>query len=176
MGEGVANYTDVLLILSAEDYARAQASVGEPWDATAIAKLSREFDNFCRRENFRRLHAHRKLGFRILCDGSNMMNDQNLGLQRGEPGAACVGGIEQVCRGQESSRLRLRPGDLDDEVLLAARRRDTELDQRSGFDGLARREADPPGCGCRRGVAVHGSAVLAIGDARVPGVAEEGSN
>ncbi len=84
VGEGVANYTDVLLILSHEDYARSRKVSGEPWDDVASRTLSQEFDNFCRRESFNRLHVHRQLGFRVLCDGSDEMAGQSLGLQRGE--------------------------------------------------------------------------------------------
>jgi len=84
VGEGVANYTDVLMILSHEDYARSRKVSGEPWDDVAARTLSQEFDNFCRRENFNRLHVHRQLGFKVLCDGSDEMAGQSLGLQRGE--------------------------------------------------------------------------------------------
>jgi hypothetical protein len=80
VGEGVANYTDVLLILSAEDHARIDAT----WQAAVERALQQEFENFCRRESFSRLHAHRQLGFRILCDGSEQMGGQSLGLSAGE--------------------------------------------------------------------------------------------
>ena len=84
VGEGVANYTDVLLVLSHEDYARSRKVTGEEWDEVATRTLSQEFDNFCRRENFNRLHVHRQLRFKVLCDGSDEMSGLNLGLQRGE--------------------------------------------------------------------------------------------
>ncbi|MCA9492877.1 MAG: hypothetical protein KC621_23255, partial [Myxococcales bacterium] len=81
VGEGTtATYTDVLLILSREDFARA----GGDWQQGSMRALQQEFDNFCRRENFNRLHAHRPLGVRILEDGSEAMGGQTLGLQRGE--------------------------------------------------------------------------------------------
>ena len=84
VGEGVANYTDVLLILSHEDFARSRKVSGEPWDEVTSRTLAQEFDNFCRRENFNRLHVHRQLRFKVLCDGSDEMSRQSLGLQRGE--------------------------------------------------------------------------------------------
>ena len=80
VGEGVANYTDVLLILSKEDHARIDAT----WVAAVERALQQEFENFCRRESFSRLHAHRQLGFRVLCDGSDDMGGQSLGLGAGE--------------------------------------------------------------------------------------------
>ncbi|MBX2800062.1 MAG: hypothetical protein KTR31_20460 [Myxococcales bacterium] len=80
IGDGTANYTDVLLILGREDFARA---TGE-WQQGAVRALQQEFENFCRRENFSRLHAHRPLGIRILEDGSPALGGHSLDLARGE--------------------------------------------------------------------------------------------
>jgi hypothetical protein len=81
VGEGnSANYTDILLILSREDFARAK----EDWHQSATRALQQEFDNFCRRENYSRLHAHRPLGVRVIEDGSASMGNVSLGLSRGE--------------------------------------------------------------------------------------------
>ena len=83
-GEGVAGFTDVLLILSLEDYSRAVKSTREPWLQVATRTLLQEFEDFCRRESFQRLYAHRQLGFKILCDGSADMGGVALGLKAGE--------------------------------------------------------------------------------------------
>lgn len=83
-GEGVANFTDVLVILSEADHDRTQEAGSEPWVQKASRALSQEFENFCRREQFSRLHSHRQLGFRILRDGSPEMGGQSLGLSEGE--------------------------------------------------------------------------------------------
>jgi hypothetical protein len=81
VGEGnSANYTDILLVLSRDDYARAK----EDWHQNAARALQQEFDNFCRRENYSRLHAHRPLGVRVVEDGSAAMGGVSLGLLRGE--------------------------------------------------------------------------------------------
>ncbi len=80
IGDGTANYTDVLLILSREDFLRASAD----WQDNATRTLQQEFDNFCRRENFSRPHVHRPLGVRIVEDGSVGIGGHSLGLGRGE--------------------------------------------------------------------------------------------
>jgi hypothetical protein len=80
VGDMTANYTDILLILSKEDFARATPD----WQQAATRTLQQEFDNFCRRENFNRVHAHRPLGVRIIEDSSATMNGQSLLLARGE--------------------------------------------------------------------------------------------
>ncbi len=80
VGDGTANYTDVLIILSREDFRRA----GPEWQVSATRALQQEFDNFCRREGFSRLHAHRPLGVRFLEDGAPEIGGQQLGLAAGE--------------------------------------------------------------------------------------------
>ncbi len=80
VGDGTANYTDVLLIISREDFAGSTTE----WQQSVVRTLQQEFENFCRRENFSRLHSHRPLGVTILEDGSHGMGGQTLGLQRGE--------------------------------------------------------------------------------------------
>lgn len=80
LGDGTANYTDVLVIMNREDYHRS----GADWQYNAVRTLQQEFDNFCRRENFGRLHGHRPLGVRILEDGSPSVGGHHLALGRGE--------------------------------------------------------------------------------------------
>lgn len=79
-GEGVANFTDILLILSREDAANAPPDYGQQ----AERALSQEFETFCRREQFSRIYSHRKLGFKLLVDGSAEMGGQSLGLTKGQ--------------------------------------------------------------------------------------------
>ncbi len=85
-GEGVANFTDVLLILSVDDYAKAaeQGGSADEWNQKANRALSQEFENFCRREQFSRLYSHRQLGFKIVADGSDELGGQSLQLSEGE--------------------------------------------------------------------------------------------
>jgi hypothetical protein len=83
-GDGVAGFTDVLLILSLDDYNRLSDSRSEPWLQRATRTLLQSFDDYCTREGFTRRFDHRALGFRILCDGSADMGGRSLGLQPGE--------------------------------------------------------------------------------------------
>ncbi|MBW1880117.1 MAG: hypothetical protein JRJ84_17285, partial [Deltaproteobacteria bacterium] len=84
-GEGVASFTDVLLILSAADYKEALG--GDPqggWLQKASLTLLQEFEDYCKRQGFSRLYDHRQLGFKIMCDGSEEMGGQLLDLDKGE--------------------------------------------------------------------------------------------
>lgn len=80
--DGVANYTDVLLILSREDHARAQAATG--WLQQVRDLLRSEFEGHCAREGLQVPYPQRPLGFRLLCDGSAEMGGRGLGLEPGE--------------------------------------------------------------------------------------------
>lgn len=86
-GSGSAGFTDVLLILSESDYKRANADDDpgqESWMSRATRLLLSSFDDYCNSEGFSLRFPHRRLGFRLLCDGSPHMNGQRLGLQPGE--------------------------------------------------------------------------------------------
>ncbi|MBN2800104.1 MAG: hypothetical protein JXX28_13245, partial [Deltaproteobacteria bacterium] len=83
-GEGVATYTDALLILSERDYDRALGGATSAWMSTATRTLLQEFEDFCRRESFERAFGHRQLGFRILRDGSAELGNERLHLGEGE--------------------------------------------------------------------------------------------
>jgi len=79
-----ANFTDVLLILSKEDFERSQHAPGEPWLGRALRTLIENFEAYCSREGFKRRFPDRQLGFRILCDGSPELGGTELGLRAGE--------------------------------------------------------------------------------------------
>lgn len=83
-GEGVANFTDVLVILSAEDHDEARGYGWEEWVEQARTAVLGEFENFCRREQFARLYTHRPLRVRFLVEGGEDMGGQLLGLSKGE--------------------------------------------------------------------------------------------
>ena len=78
IGDGTANYTDVLLVLSGDDFARATPD----WQATATRAIQQEFDNFCRRENFNKPYPHRPLGVKIVQDASVATGHHDFQLAR----------------------------------------------------------------------------------------------
>jgi len=82
--DGVATFTDVLLILSEEDWARLDDPSTDGWMDQVQQVLAGEFEQFCRREGFVRPHPERPLLFRFLVDGSPEVGGQRLGLSRGE--------------------------------------------------------------------------------------------
>jgi hypothetical protein len=82
IGDGRANYTDALLILSPEDHAKAARSDG--WFTDAERVLGQEFETLCRREGLRRRYEHRPIGFKIIADGDASMGGMRLGLTSGE--------------------------------------------------------------------------------------------
>jgi len=78
-GDAVTNFTDVMLILSRENYARA--ATGETnWTERAMEQLRELFDDYCAREGLWMPHPERPLGLRMVCDGSPQMGGRVLGL------------------------------------------------------------------------------------------------
>ncbi len=82
IGDGQANYTDVLIVLSRADHTRATET--DSWFADAQRALGQEFETLCRREGLRRRFEHRPLGFRFIADGDEAMGATELGLEAGE--------------------------------------------------------------------------------------------
>lgn len=84
INDGVTNYTDALLILSDDDYDRADLANSNAWLQDTTRLLRQEFANECTREKIRTPHTHRPLGFQVIRDGSEEMNGIHLGLDSGE--------------------------------------------------------------------------------------------
>jgi hypothetical protein len=84
-GEGVATFTDVLVILSADDHERAmQVGFPEPWSDKLARSVQHEFTEFCRRESFALQFPERRLSCRVVRDGGPEMAGLQLGLCAGE--------------------------------------------------------------------------------------------
>ena len=83
-GEGLAGFTDVLVVVSSVDAGRATPVVGEPWTDFATRELGQAFTAFCIAERFSLLYGTRPLRFRLIVDGGKDMLGQSFGLEAGE--------------------------------------------------------------------------------------------
>ena len=81
--ERIAGLSDVLLILSAEDWQRAASSRGVAFGREVSALLSRQFAAWTQQIGVQRRHPDRPLGVRLLCDGGAQMGGERLGLPSG---------------------------------------------------------------------------------------------
>ena len=75
--------TDVLMILSHEDYSRA-IDFDEEWFDNVQTGVREALTELCERESLELPHPSRPVGVRFLCDGGAEMAGQSLGLGRGE--------------------------------------------------------------------------------------------
>jgi hypothetical protein len=83
--EGVASYTDILVVVNQDDAKRAAAwNGGEPWAERAGGVVSASFDRFCIKEGFHLPFQLRPLRFWFVADGSRDMLSQSFGLEPGE--------------------------------------------------------------------------------------------
>ena len=83
-GEGVASFTDVLIVLNQADARRAAAVEGEPWTERTARAISEKFALYCQRERFELLYGTRPLRFWFVADGGQDMLGHSFGLGPGE--------------------------------------------------------------------------------------------
>ena len=83
-GDGVAAFTDVLIVLSQADARRAAQAEGEPWTERAARAISEKFSIYCQRERFELLYGTRPMRFWFVADGGQDMLGHSFGLGPGE--------------------------------------------------------------------------------------------
>ena len=83
-GDGIANFTDVLLVINQPDARRAAVVEGEPWTERAARAVGDRFNQFCDKEKFELRYGTRPLRFWIVADGGSEMLNQGYGLGAGE--------------------------------------------------------------------------------------------
>lgn len=83
-GDGVASFTDVLIVLNQTDARRAAAVEGEPWTERAARAISERFTNYSQKERFELLYGTRPLRFWFVADGGQDMLGHSFGLGPGE--------------------------------------------------------------------------------------------
>ncbi len=82
--ERLVSLTDVLVVVSDDDWERAQQNHGARWTRHLAGALRASFEDWCTRGGIPRRNPHRPLGVRVVVDGSNDTFGQRLGLGPGE--------------------------------------------------------------------------------------------
>ena len=82
--DGVAGFSDMLVIINADDRRRSLRQLSEPWAGQAAYLLGQRFRTFCDANDFHRLFPQRPMGVRVVEDGGLSMGGESLGLARGE--------------------------------------------------------------------------------------------
>lgn len=82
--ERLVSLTDVLVIVSDDDWGRAQQNHGARWTRHLTGGLRASFEDWCGRAGIERRNPHRPLGVRVVVDGSNDTFGHRLGLGPGE--------------------------------------------------------------------------------------------
>jgi hypothetical protein len=82
--DGVARFTDVLVIVNDTDWERSHQNVIEPWTKRAIWHLTRRFAAWSNEADLHLVFPQRAIGFRFLEDGGEEMEGEYLGLESGE--------------------------------------------------------------------------------------------
>lgn len=83
-GDGIANFTDVLLVINQPDARLAAVLDGEPWTERAARAIGDRFTQFCEKDKFELRYGTRPLRFWIVADGGSEMLGHDYGLAPGE--------------------------------------------------------------------------------------------
>lgn len=83
-GDGVASFTDVLVVVNQADWERTLVSAADPWKERAERALLDRFAQYCDKERFELLYGTRPLRVALYCDGGAEMLNQSFGLGPGE--------------------------------------------------------------------------------------------
>lgn len=83
-GDGIASFTDVLLIISQADARRAAQAGSEPWTDRTARVVGERFSQYCAQERFELVYGTRPLRFWIIADGGSDMAGEKFGLEAGE--------------------------------------------------------------------------------------------
>jgi hypothetical protein len=78
--DNTVDYTDVLIILSTDDYAKADKT----WVQRAEQVLTFSFANYCETNQVKTPFTDRPLGVHILCDGSSALKNSSFKLKKNE--------------------------------------------------------------------------------------------
>lgn len=81
-GEGIASFTDVLLVINQPDARVAAGQAG--WTDRVAQLLAERFGEYCANDKFELLYGTRPLRFFIVADGGKEMLSQSFGLEPGE--------------------------------------------------------------------------------------------
>ena len=83
-GDGVAGFSDILVVVNPHDWRRSLRLLSEPWAAVAAHRLRTRFRTFCEENDFHRLFPQRPMGVRVVEDGGLEMGGASIGLEKGE--------------------------------------------------------------------------------------------
>ncbi len=83
-GDGVAGFSDILIVVNPHDWRRSLRLLAEPWAAVAAHRMRTRFRTYCEEHDFHRLFPQRPMGVRVVEDGGLEMGGAAIGLGKGE--------------------------------------------------------------------------------------------
>jgi hypothetical protein len=84
IGDGLARWSDILVIVNAADWGRSLGRLDQPWTEQVAAHLRARFERFSVENNMHRLFPQRPMGVRAVMDGGAELRGGRLGLEPGE--------------------------------------------------------------------------------------------
>jgi hypothetical protein len=83
-GDGIAGFTDLLVVLNRADWARAELDTGEFWREEASEMLLHNLTEWCKQSQFNEVFPDRGFQLRLVADGSEPLRGHQIGLEPGQ--------------------------------------------------------------------------------------------
>ncbi|MFH1468803.1 MAG: hypothetical protein ABIO70_30725 [Pseudomonadota bacterium] len=84
LGDGIAGFTDVLVVINRADWERAFEESGDYWQNEATELLRGELGAWCKQEQFNEVFPDRPFQVSLACDGGPALRNHAIGLEPGQ--------------------------------------------------------------------------------------------
>lgn len=84
LGDGLARWSDILVIINPSDWGRSLGRLDHPWTEQVAAQLRARFERFSVENNMHRVFPQRPMGVRAVMDGGAELRGGRIGLEPGE--------------------------------------------------------------------------------------------
>lgn len=84
LGDGLARWSDLLVVVNAPDWARSLGRLDQPWTEQVAALLRGRFERFCVENDMHRVFPQRPMGVKAVMDGGAELRGGRLHLGPGE--------------------------------------------------------------------------------------------
>jgi len=83
-GDGVAGFTDILMVINEPDFQRSVDDTGDFWVFEAKELLEEQLSAWCKKAHFNQIFPDRPFQVALVCDGSEELRNHRIGLESGQ--------------------------------------------------------------------------------------------
>jgi hypothetical protein len=83
-GDGVAGFTDLMLVINRSDWERAELDTGDFWRSESCEQLLANLREWCKQTQFNQVFPDRGFQISLVADGSEALRGHSIGLEPGQ--------------------------------------------------------------------------------------------